>query len=212
MRFGIFLYEGAEPIDLATFGVLSVARRLRPEIGICTITPDGGITTLASGLRIVADHDIGTAPRLDVLVVTGGPAWVAQSRSVATLDFIRRHAASALIVSVCTGGMILAASGTLDGRAATTKSRVMPPEVSPLHRMHNDHPQIDAREASLVDTGGIITGGGVTLCIDTMLHVLERHFGAAPARETARSIEYHRAWAANLADLPPLVVRHPLEQ
>ena len=84
--------------------------------------------------------------------------------------------------------------------------------VSPLHRMHNDHPQIDAREASLVDTGGIITGGGVTLCIDTMLHVLERHFGAAMARETARSIEYHRAWAANLADLPPFVVRHPLEQ
>ena len=126
--------------SFATFGVLSVARRLRPEIGICTITPDGGITTLASGLRIVADHDIGTAPRLDVLVVTGGPGWVAQSRSVATLDFIRRHAASTLIVSVCTGGMILAASGTLDGRAATTKSRAGPPEVSPLHRMHNDHP------------------------------------------------------------------------
>jgi len=52
----------------------------------------------------------------------------------------------------------------------------------------------------------------VTLCIDTMLHVLERHFGAAMARETARSIEYRRAWAANLADLPPFVVRHPLEQ
>jgi transcriptional regulator GlxA family with amidase domain len=104
MLFGIFLYEGAEPIDLATFGVLSMARRLRPEIGICTITPNGGITTLASGLRIVADHAIATAPALDVLVVTGGPGWVAQSRSVATLDFIRRQAGSALIVSVCTGG------------------------------------------------------------------------------------------------------------
>jgi hypothetical protein len=38
MRFGIFIYDGVEPIDLATYGVLSMARRLRPEIEMCSIT------------------------------------------------------------------------------------------------------------------------------------------------------------------------------
>jgi len=35
LRFGIFIYDGVEPIDLATFGVLSMARRIVPEIEIC---------------------------------------------------------------------------------------------------------------------------------------------------------------------------------
>jgi transcriptional regulator GlxA family with amidase domain len=130
---------------------------------------------------------------------------VEQSRNAGTLAFIRRHAASAPIVSVCTGCMILAASGILDGRAATTKREVVPPEVSPLHRLRREFPRIDAREASFVDADDVITGGGVTLCIDTMLHVLARFFGAEMAAETARSIEYHRAWAANQAQLPPLL-------
>jgi hypothetical protein len=56
MMFGIFIYDGVEPIDLATFGVLSMARRIRPEIEICTIAPQGGIVELASGLRVVVDY------------------------------------------------------------------------------------------------------------------------------------------------------------
>ena len=39
MKFGIFIYDGVEPIDLATFGVLSMARRIRPDIEICTLAP-----------------------------------------------------------------------------------------------------------------------------------------------------------------------------
>ncbi len=47
MQFGIFLYDGVEPIDLATFGVLSMARRIAPQIEICTIAPHAGTITLA---------------------------------------------------------------------------------------------------------------------------------------------------------------------
>jgi hypothetical protein len=39
VQFGIFIYDGVEPIDLATFGVLSMARRVAPEIAVCTIAP-----------------------------------------------------------------------------------------------------------------------------------------------------------------------------
>jgi len=56
MKFGVFIYDGTEPIDLATFGVLSMARRLRPEIEICTIAPTRDVVHLSNGLRVVPDH------------------------------------------------------------------------------------------------------------------------------------------------------------
>ncbi len=205
MLFGVLIYEGVEPIDLATFGVLSMARRIRSDIELCTIAPKSGVTVLASGLRVIADYDLATAPRLDVLIITGGPGWPEQARSPEMLNFLRRRAAEIPVVSVCTGGLILAASGLLDHKAATTKRAVVPPELSPLQQLRDEHPDVMVREASLVDEGNIITGGGVSLCIDTMLHLLKKLFGAEVAAETARIIEYQRAWQANLEQFPPLI-------
>jgi len=205
MLFGVLIYEGVEPIDLATFGVLSMARRIRPDIELCTIAPRGGVTVLASGLRVIADYDLRTAPHVDVLIVTGGPGWPEQARSAEMLEFLRRRAAKIPVVSVCTGGMILAASGLLDHKAATTKRAVAAPELSPLQELRDRHPDVTVREASLVDEGDIVTGGGVSLCIDTMLHLLKKSFGPAVAAETARIMEYQRAWAANLEQFPPVI-------
>jgi transcriptional regulator GlxA family with amidase domain len=209
MLFGVLIYEGVEAIDLATFGVLSMARRIRPEIEICTIAPHSGVTLLANGLRVIADYDLATAPALDVLIVTGGPGWPEQTRSPEMLEFLRRRAAKIPVVSVCTGGMILAASGLLDHKAATTKRAVVPPELSPLQQLRDQHPNVAVREASLVDEGGIVTGGGVSLCIDTMLHLLKKTFGPEVAAETASLMEYERAWAANLEQFPPFINRKP---
>jgi transcriptional regulator GlxA family with amidase domain len=209
VRFGVVIYEGVEPIDLATFGVLSMARRIRPEIEICTIAPEAGIVVLSNGLRVIADYDFRSAPPLDVIIVTGGPTWTAQAGRPETLDFLRRRAADTLMVSVCTGGMILGASGVLDGKAATTKREVVPPEVPPLQIMREAHPKIDVREASLVDEDRVITGGGVSLCIDTTLHLLMKLFGREAALETARILEYQRAWSANLEQFPPVVRSAP---
>ena len=171
MRFGIFIYDGVEPIDLATFGVLSMARRIVPEIEICLIAPYAGPVTLASGLKVIADFGIDDAPPCDLVIVTGGPGWSAQAEASATCQYIRRVHATGRIASVCTGGMILAASGILDGGPATTKREVVPPEISPLEVMRTKYPDIDVQEALLVDRGGgVVTGGGVSLCIDTTLH------------------------------------------
>ena len=90
MQFGIFIYDGVEPIDLATFGVLSMARRIAPEISICTIAPRAGLVALANGLSVSADYGIDDAPACDVVIVTGGPGWAAQAKAPATLDYIRR--------------------------------------------------------------------------------------------------------------------------
>lgn len=205
MKFGVFIYDGVEPIDLATYGVLSMARRVVPGIELCTIAPRKGVVALANGLRVVADHGFDDAPPCDVLVVTGGPGWTTQAAAADTLAFLRRRAESSRMVSVCTGAMILAAAGVLDGRHATTKREVRSPETSPLQLMRERYPAITAAAASVVDSGGVTTGGGVSLCIDTMLHVLGREFGADAARETARIIEYARAWDANRQGFPAIV-------
>jgi transcriptional regulator GlxA family with amidase domain len=206
MLFGIFIYDGVEPIDLATFGVLSMARRIAPEIGICTIAPRAGPVALANGLKVSADFGIDDAPSCDLVIVTGGPGWPAQAEAPLTLDYVRRVDASSRIASVCTGGMILAASGILNNGPATTKREVVPPETSPLEVMRASYPQIDVREAMLVDReGGIVTGGGVSLCIDTTLYLLADMLGAQVADETARIMEYRRAWQANRDGFAPVV-------
>jgi transcriptional regulator GlxA family with amidase domain len=206
MRFGIFIYDGVEPIDLATFGVLSMARRIAPEIEICTIAPQAGPVALANGLNVSADFGIDDAPSCDLVIVTGGPGWVAQAESISTLDYIRRVHASGRIASVCTGGMILAASGILNGGSATTKREVVPPEKSPLEVMRASYPRIDVREAMLVDRGGgVVIGGGVSLCIDTTLYLLAGMLGQPVADETARIMEYSRAWRANRDGFAPVL-------
>jgi transcriptional regulator GlxA family with amidase domain len=206
MRFGIFIYDGVEPIDLATFGVLSMARRIAPEISICTIAPQAGPVALANGLNVTADYGVDNAPACDIVIVTGGPGWTAQARSPATLDYVRGVHASSRIASVCTGGMILAASGVLDGGPATTKIEVVPPETAPVTVMRETYPAIDVREAMLVERpDGVVTGGGVTLCIDTTLHLLETMLGARVANETARIMEYGRAWRANREAFAPVL-------
>jgi transcriptional regulator GlxA family with amidase domain len=205
MRFGIFIYDGVEPIDLATYGVLSMARRIAPDIEICTIAPQAGPVALASGLKVAADFGIAEAPACDLVIVTGGPGWPAQAESESTLAYIRRVHGAGRIASVCTGGMILAASGILDGGPATTKREVVPPETPPVEVMRTGYPAIDVREAMLVDGGGVVTGGGVSLCIDTTLYLLAGMLGQHIADETARIMEYRRAWQANQDGFAPVL-------
>jgi transcriptional regulator GlxA family with amidase domain len=154
----------------------------------------------------VADYGIDNAPACDVVIVTGGPGWVKQAEAPATLGYVRSVHASRRIASVCTGGMILAASGILDGGPATTKREVVPPETPPTEVMREKYPAIDVRTAMLADRGeGIVTGGGVSLCIDTTLHLLADMLGRHVADETARIMEYTRAWQANREGFAPLV-------
>jgi transcriptional regulator GlxA family with amidase domain len=209
VRFGIFIYDGVEPIDLATYGVLSMARRIAPQIEICTIGPRAGPIELANGLKVTADFGIDDAPPCDLVIVTGGPGWTTQAKTPETLDYIRRVHASSKIASVCTGGMILAASGVLNDGPATTKREVVPPETSPLEVMRATYPRIDVREAMLVDRGGgLVTGGGVSLCIDTTLYLLASMLGQHVADETARIMEYQRAWRANRDGFAPVLTAH----
>jgi transcriptional regulator GlxA family with amidase domain len=197
MRFAQFIYDGVEPVEMAIYGVLSMARRIAPEIGMFTVAPRAGVVQLANGLRVIADHAMAECPEADVLIVCGGPGWSREAQNAETLEFLRTFRPRKALASVCTGGMILAATGLLDGRHATTKRDGFEGEASPLQLMKQKHPGIKALAARVVDEGNLITGGGVTLCIDSTLHLLRRFVGEDVAAKTAKAMAYAHAWEAN---------------
>lgn len=197
-RFVIYVYDGVEPVDLgATYGTLSMARRICPDIQVSMVADKAGPVVLASGMVVIADHGFDACPASDYLIISGGPGWPEQARRPEVAAFIREQAPSTVVTSVCTGAMILAETGLLDGLTATTKSNVSEGETSPMELLASTHPDIDVIGALVVDTGAIVTGGGVTLAIDTTLHLLARSLGQDMAEETARIMEYDEAWRAN---------------
>ncbi len=205
MKFGLLLYPGIEPIDLATLGVLSMAKRVVPQIEYVTVGARAESVPMSSGLRVMADVAFADAPELDVIIVPGGPGWVTACDDRKILDYLSQTANQSVIVSVCTGAMILAAAGLLNGKTATTKVEVVPPEDAPLEVLKKQYTGVKTRRALIVDEGPIVTGGGVTLCIDTILYVIEREFGANKADEVARIMEYQAARQANTARLATIV-------
>ena len=94
-----------------------------------------------------------------------------------------------LMASVCTGAMLLAHAGVIGGRTATTH-----------HVALDDLAATGAAVVTerVVDTGAVVTGGGVTSGIDVALHLVERLVGPDAAEAAARRMEYAR--------LPVLVV------
>lgn len=195
--YGIFLYDGVEPIDVgATFGVLSMASRIAPDLRFAGVARKSGDILCAGGLNVTARYSFADAPEFSDLIVTGGPGWQAASKDPETLNYIA--SSSARVSAICTGAMILAAAGTLASKRATTKHEVFDGEVSPLKILAEN---IETRSAVVVDDGGIVTSGGVTLGIDAMFYCLARSHGEHVANETARVMEYSRALATNKSAL-----------
>jgi len=201
MQITYLLYPEIEPIDLAPLGVCSMGKRIIPSLGYRLAAPTLEPVKLSNGLRVLPDCTFDEVQEVDVLLVPGGSGCENAAKDPLTLDFIRRWAPTATVVSICTGALILAAAGVLDGKMATTKCRVLASETSPLETL-KQNPAITSRHALLVDNGKVITGGGVTLCIDTTLYLIERRYGAEAARRIAEVMEYDAARAANAARLP----------
>src|SRR5690606_8019524 len=205
MQLTYLLYPGVEPIDLAPLGVISMGRRVVPQLSYQTVAPTLEPVVLSNGLKVLPDVTFAQISQVDVLLVPGGPGWKQAAEDAQVVDFIRRWAPDATLCSICTGGMIVAAAGVLDGLTATTKSIVIPPETSVLEEMKRRHPSVNVTEALLVDNGKVITGGGVTLCIDATLYLIETRYGAEAAEEIARIMEYGAARQANSARLATVI-------
>lgn len=71
------------------------------------------------------------------------------------------------------------------------------------------HTSVTVKQALLVDNGKVITGGGVSLCIDTTLYLISRRYGEEAANRIAQIMEYDAARAVN-ADRLPMLSGRPL--
>ena len=205
MNFAYVLYPNIEPIDLAAIGVLSMGKRVIPEINYFLVSDTNEPCQFANGLKVLPDFTFGNSPKADYIIVPGGPGWKDASKNQPLLDYLNKSTNSK-IFSLCTGAMILAASGLLNHHTVTTKNQVVPPEISPLTILSENYESINAIPAMIVDSGKILTGGGVSLCIDTVLYVLEKNFGKQKVSEICRIMEYTHARAANQANLPTVII------
>lgn len=190
-RIAIFVFEGAEELDWAgPWEVLSVWAMYHPDddVEVFTVAPTEGPITCAKGLKILPDHTWDSAPPIDVLVYPGGIGTRQHIGDETYRKWLRSLAdGGTLITSVCTGGLVLADAGLLDGRPATT-------HWGYLGRLNelgtNVHPRAQDR---FVDDGDIITSAGVSAGIDMALHLIARLHSRERAVEVRRYIQYDPA-------------------
>ena len=188
MVIGVALFEGAEELDWAgPWEVLAAWAEQWPDDGVrvFTLARKDGPVTCAKGLRVLPDETWETAPPLDVLVYPGGRGTPKELTDEAVLDWIRGHARSgALVTSVCTGSLVLAAAGLLDGKPATTHWQSL--ELLPTLGT-----EVEVRpDDRFVDTGAVITAAGVSAGIDMAPHLVARLHSPERAREVRRYIQY----------------------
>ncbi len=191
MRIAIAVFEGAEELDWAgPWEVLAAWAQQWPDDGVevFTVARHDGPVTCAKGLRILPDRNWSTAGSIDVLVYPGGRGTRPQLEDETVLDWVQRAAAGGtLMTSVCTGSLVYAAAGLLDGRPATT-------HWGSLERLGELGHEIEVRpDDRFVDTGDVITAAGVSAGIDMALHLVARLHSQDRAREVRRYIQYDPA-------------------
>lgn len=176
--------EGAVVLDFCgpweVFQDAQVPGRPDEAFSLYTVSESTRPIRASAGLKIVPDYDFATAPAPKVIVI---PAQ--RNHSPAALAWVRSAAKNAdLTMSVCTGAFLLAETGLLTGKAATTHH-------NSFRRFATAFPGVQLRRgARFVDEGNLATAGGLSSGIDLALRVVERYYGRDVARNTAWYMEY----------------------
>jgi transcriptional regulator GlxA family with amidase domain len=190
MEIAILLYEGFDELDaIGPYEIFENAAEAGTDCSVSLRTlPPAEAVTASHGLTVQPDGPL-AAVDPDLLVVPGG-GWndrsAAGARSVAeegtVPDRIRElHEAGVTLAGVCTGGMLLARAGVLDGRSAVTHAGALDDLRDTAARV------VDAR---VVDDGDILTAGGVTSGLDLAIHLVAREFGTDVAEAVQTEMEY----------------------
>jgi transcriptional regulator GlxA family with amidase domain len=188
----IVLFDDVEVLDFAgPFEVFSVvARRARPEpFAVYTVAERDSGVVARNGLRITPHWSFANAPNPALLIVPGGTGTRREMKNPVMLEWLALQARECeLLLSVCTGALVLGAAGLLDGLAATTHFEAMEElrAVAPTTDLLPD--------ARVVDNGKVVLSAGVSAGIDMSLHVVARLLGAVVARDAARYMEYEGRW------------------
>ncbi len=187
-RIAVLLFEGVEELDFAgPWEVLAAWADQFPDDGIevFTIADLAGPIRCAKGLQVLADHRREAAPAFDLLILPGGCGTRPLLKDDAMLAWLRDLAERGVtIASVCTGALVLAKAGLLDGKPATTHHG----SLTLLAELGRD---IDVQpDARFVDNGTVMTAAGVSAGIDLALHLVMRMHSVERARQVRRYIQY----------------------
>jgi len=184
----ILIFPDVEVLDFCgPFEVFSVANRFidPAAFNVFTVAKTPGAVITHNGLS-VQPHFLPTdCPKPDILLVPGGRGTRTEMHDPVVIDWITDAAGGAeLVLSVCTGSLLLAKAGLLDGLEATTHHGALDllKEMAPSTTIHADR--------RYVDNGRIICSAGIAAGIDMSLHVAARLLGEDVAEKTARQMEY----------------------
>lgn len=178
------LYEGLTPLDLiGPLGVFAALARIAPEFHLSVVAKQPGPIMADNGLKFAPDKTFAEAPRPNALVVPGGGEPTLRAMVDADIrQYVRTVAETADFVgSVCTGALILAGTGLLKGKAATTHwayYKVLEALGSPYRRQR------------WVDNGKIINSAGVSAGIDMALYWVAKMTDKTTAHRVQLDIQY----------------------
>ncbi|WP_161596807.1 DJ-1/PfpI family protein [Chitinophaga vietnamensis] len=180
-----------------------------PCFEVLIIGEDTQLIRAEGGLRLQTDISLNDCPQLDVLFIPGGKGINALLTNDAVIGFLQRQAPGVkYFTSVCTGALVLAAAGLLDGYKATTHWRSLD-----LLRMFG----VEVVEERVVRDRNRITGGGVTAGIDFGLKLTAMVGGEELAKIIQLQLEYHpqppfNAGSPHTAGIPVLQRTRELTQ
>ena len=186
MRVGILPFDEVEELDfvgpLEVFGITS---GLVEGLTVVTVSKDGRFIRGRYGLQVQPDHSFGNCPPLDLLIVPGGKGAREHARyDKDILSFVKAKAKQRT-ASVCTGALVLAEAGLLNGRRATTHHSA----IDTL-RQYSQVRVVEGERFVLEDR--VATSAGISAGIDLALELVRAQFGDKVAVEVTQTMEYRR--------------------
>lgn len=186
----ILVFPDVEVLDFAgPFEVFAVTDELRGHDAFNTFTVAASPSAVRArnGLKILADFTPENCPKPQLLIVPGGYGTRAVLKQPALLEWLRVKARDAeLVMSVCSGALVLAQLGLLDGLRVTTHFELLGllAEMAP-------QATVDGSKR-FHDNGHVLTAAGISAGIDCSLHVVGRLLGEPAVARTAQYMEYRR--------------------
>ncbi len=179
----VLVFPGFQTLDL--FGPLEMLGGVGDEIKITIVAETLEPVASVHGQGLLVDKTVADGSDYDLLFIPGGDTALVAGENKAITDWIVATADRAeLVMTVCTGSVLLAMTGVLDGRKATTNKQDFIQTV-PLG------PRVDwVRQARWVEDGKFFTSSGVSAGMDMALAALARLFGKQVADDMAHGTEY----------------------
>jgi len=183
VRVGILLFPGFELLDV--FGPAGFFGLLGDRVLLETAAEQAGPVRSSAGLSAVAEIALADLEPPDLLLIPGGIGTRTQVHNKALLDSIRRLAeACEWVATVCTGTALLARTGVLDGRKATSNKLA-------FAWVQSQRPEVRwVCRARWVEDGKFFTSSGISAGMDMSLAILQKIFGSDVALEVSRQAEY----------------------